>query len=271
MALTLQDMIRDRLVDELANRFTRQVDADILLAAIGFPAAYQPPFQAPMKFWLEVCQSIDNGLVAGGFEDLLAAASNRLPANPIFARFSQSQGAQPQQVVTQGTVALSANSSPSSPTSISSQQQQGSSSSQTLLQVFLCHSSDDKPAVRDLYQKLKADGFKPWLDEVDILPGRQWDPEIRKGVQASHVVLVCLSKGSVSKVGYVQKEIKMVLDEADKQPEGSIFLIPFKLEDCKIPERLSPWQGIDYFRDIQAGYQRLVAVLNQKKLDLGLT
>ena len=34
------------------------------------------------------------------------------------------------------------------------------------LRVFLCHSSQDKPIVRELYQRLNAEGWiDPWLDE----------------------------------------------------------------------------------------------------------
>jgi hypothetical protein len=33
------------------------------------------------------------------------------------------------------------------------------------LRVFLCHSSADKPAVRDLYDQLTARGIDAWLDE----------------------------------------------------------------------------------------------------------
>ena len=29
------------------------------------------------------------------------------------------------------------------------------------LRIFLCHSSGDKPAVRNLYQRLSSDGFDP--------------------------------------------------------------------------------------------------------------
>jgi len=37
------------------------------------------------------------------------------------------------------------------------------------LRVFLCHSSNDKPAVRELYQKLRAEPWiEPWLDEDKI-------------------------------------------------------------------------------------------------------
>ena len=34
------------------------------------------------------------------------------------------------------------------------------------LRVFLCHASQDKPIVRELYQRLNAEGWiEPWLDE----------------------------------------------------------------------------------------------------------
>ena len=108
--------------------------------------------------------------------------------------------------------------------------------------VFLCHSSGDKDQVRDLYQRLKDDGFHPWLDEEDLLPGQDWSQEIPKAVRSSAVVLVCLSRSSVSKTGYVQREIKYALDVAEEQPEGSIFLIPVMLTDCDVPERLRRWQ-----------------------------
>ena len=40
-----------------------------------------------------------------------------------------------------------------------------------MARIFLCHASEDKPQVREVYERLKAQGFEPWLDEVDILPG----------------------------------------------------------------------------------------------------
>ncbi len=126
-------------------------------------------------------------------------------------------------------------------------------------QVFLCHSSGDKAAVRELWARLRADGHHPWLDEQDILPGQDWELEIRRAVRASQIVLVCLSKGSISKSGYVQKEIRFALDVADAQPEGAIFLIPVRLEDCQVPERLGRWQWVDLFQP--TGYERLLRTL----------
>ena len=101
------------------------------------------------------------------------------------------------------------------------------------LRVFLCHSSNDKPAVRELYGRLKAEGWiDPWLDEEKLLPGQDWDLEIEKAVEASDAVIVFLSNNSVSKEGYVQRELRFVLRIADFKPEGTVFVIPMRLEDC---------------------------------------
>ncbi len=128
------------------------------------------------------------------------------------------------------------------------------------LRVFLCHTSSDKPRVRELYRQLKSDGISPWLDEEDLLPGFDWQIEIPKAVQNSDIVIVCLSKDSVTKTGYVQKEIKYALDVADGQPEGTIFIIPLKLEECEVPIRLSRWQWVSLFSS--SGYQRLLRSLS---------
>ncbi|HEV3037832.1 MAG TPA: toll/interleukin-1 receptor domain-containing protein [Candidatus Angelobacter sp.] len=125
--------------------------------------------------------------------------------------------------------------------------------------VFLCHSWDDKAAVRDLCQRLLDDGFHPWLDEREILPGQDWDHETLKALRNSDAVIVCLSRHSVTKPGYAQKEIKRALDLADEQPLGSIFLIPLRLEPCDVPDHLSKWQYVDYFE--QAGYEKLKRAL----------
>jgi hypothetical protein len=129
--------------------------------------------------------------------------------------------------------------------------------------VFLCHASADKPAVRTLHKRLLADGFAPWLDEEDILPGCEWQQEIPKAVRNSDVVVVCLSQQSIGRTGYVQKEIRYALDVADEQPEGQIFLIPLRLEECEVPERLSRWQWVDFFA--QTGYEKLVRALHARR------
>lgn len=131
------------------------------------------------------------------------------------------------------------------------------------LQVFLCHSSDDKPVVRGLYNRLKEKSeIKPWLDEEDLLPGQDWDFEISNAVRSSDVVVVCLSRRSVTKAGYVQKEIKKVLDVADQQPEGAIYVIPLKLEECDVPAQIRRWHWVNFFEP--KGFEKLMEALRRR-------
>lgn len=134
------------------------------------------------------------------------------------------------------------------------------------LRVFLCHSSNDKAAVRELYHRLRADEVEPWLDEEDLLPGQDWQQEIPKAVRNSDIVIVCLSQGAVNKRGYIQKEIRYALDVADEQPERTIFLIPLKLEECDVPDRLTRWQWVNYFDG--RGHERLLLALKARAAKL---
>ena len=129
--------------------------------------------------------------------------------------------------------------------------------------VFLCHSSGDKERVRQLYHQLTADGVRCWFDEEDLLPGQDWESEISKAIRRSRFVLACISKSSISKSGFVQKELRLALDVAGEQPDGSTFLIPVRLEECEIPDGLKRWQAADLFKP--ETYKRLRRALRPEK------
>jgi formylglycine-generating enzyme required for sulfatase activity len=141
------------------------------------------------------------------------------------------------------------------------------------LRVFLCHSSNDKPTVRELYQKLRNETWlEPWLDEEELYPGEDWDLAIQKAVEESDVVLVCLSNNSITKRGYVQKELRYVVDIALEIPEEEIFIIPLRLEECIPPRSLREWQYADYFPEAQRerAFQRLLVSFKKRAASLGL-
>lgn len=56
------------------------------------------------------------------------------------------------------------------------------------LKVFLCHimpvgyAHADRDPVRGLYSRLTQDGVDAWLDKAKLLPGQDWELEIRKAV-----------------------------------------------------------------------------------------
>jgi formylglycine-generating enzyme required for sulfatase activity len=127
--------------------------------------------------------------------------------------------------------------------------------------------------VRELYQTLSAEGWLDvWLDEEKLLPGQDWDYEIDRALDKSDAVIVTLSTGSVSKEGYVQKELRFALDIALEKPEGTIFILPVRLDDCERPRRLRPIQGIDYFppESRALAYARLRQSLELRAQALGI-
>jgi len=136
-----------------------------------------------------------------------------------------------------------------------------------LLDIFLCHAQEDKPKVRTLYKKLRGEGFRPWLDEKDMLGGTRWEDAIQDAVRKSDAVLVCLSSTSIKKEGYVQKELKFVLGVADEKPDGAIFQVPVRLDNCEVPRVLKDRQRIDYFK--KGGYAKLVRTLEERARQVG--
>ena len=86
--------------------------------------------------------------------------------------------------------------------------------------VFLCHASEDKTSVLEVYNRLQAEGLKPWLDKKDLLPGQVWSREIPKAIKKSDFVLIFFSSTSVTKRGYVQKEFNLALEVLDQMPDG---------------------------------------------------
>lgn len=141
------------------------------------------------------------------------------------------------------------------------------------LKVFLCHSSHDKPAVREIYARLKAEGWiDPWLDEEKLLPGQDWDLEIEKAVEETDAVLVFLSDNSVSKEGYIQRELRLILNMADYKPEGTNFILPMRLNECPLPRRLRSWHYVDNFPEERKewAYGRLLGSLKLRAKKVGV-
>lgn len=132
------------------------------------------------------------------------------------------------------------------------------------LNVFLCHASQDKPTVRELYQKLFATGWiDPWLDEEKLLAGQDFDLEIKKATHNADVIIICLSSVSVIKEGYVNREIRRALDIAQEKLEGEIFIIPLRLDNCDPSfEQLRKVHWVNYYET--GGYEKLIKSLEQR-------
>jgi len=126
--------------------------------------------------------------------------------------------------------------------------------------IFLCHASEDKAQVREVYHRLRTiDGFEPWLDEEDLLPGQEWAREIPRALQTSDFILIFLSRSSVAKRGYVQREMKLALDAWQALPEGTIHTIPVRIDDCDVPEAFRRYHWANLFEP--NGFDRIVRAI----------
>ncbi len=142
----------------------------------------------------------------------------------------------------------------------------------TEVQIFLAHAREDKELVRQLYRKLKQEGYSPWLDEEDLLPGQLWRKEIPKVIKNSDFFIACLSKQSVAKTGYVQKEFRLALNYCAERPQDNIYLIPLKFNDCEIPNlrqeeygiALRDYQWLDYYKS--DGFSKLVKAIEHQRV-----
>ena len=76
-----------------------------------------------------------------------------------------------------------------------------STSAPAAAQIFLCYARQDEDAGRELYQRLSPAGFKPWMDQEDIYPGKQRQASIERAIQQSEFFLACLSTHAVSRRG----------------------------------------------------------------------
>jgi len=139
------------------------------------------------------------------------------------------------------------------------------------LRVFLCHASQDKPKVRELYNRLKSERWiAAWLDEEELLPGQDFDLEIYRAIRDTDAIIICLSTVSVAKEGYVNREVRRALDVAQEKAEGAIYVIPLRLDDCNPSfEQLRKLHWVDYFTP--NAHERLLKSLRARATALKLS
>jgi hypothetical protein len=114
--------------------------------------------------------------------------------------------------------------------------------------VFLAYVREDIEVVRRLYKDLIRAGYQPWMDEQNLLPGQNWPRAIDRAIDVSDFFIPCFSKRSVPKRGIFQSELRYALDCAARLPLDDIFVIPVRLDDCALPQRIdSHLQHVDLF------------------------
>ncbi len=118
---------------------------------------------------------------------------------------------------------------------------------QSDLQIFISYTVADRDRVIPIYEFLVRNGYSnTWIDCKKILPGQPWDFEIKRNLRRSEIVIIFLSNNSITKRGYVQREIKTATSYLEEKLQDDIYIIPIKLdEDAKIPDSLREIQYLN--------------------------
>ena len=130
------------------------------------------------------------------------------------------------------------------------------------IRVFISYAKEDYNFAKNLYNDLKCEKIDPWIDNEDLLIGQDWKLSIEKAIQECNFFCALLSNNSVSKVGYVQKELKMALELLDNYPKSEIFILPIRIDNCEPTEnKLLELHFVDLFPSYTDGLTKIKNVI----------
>lgn len=131
--------------------------------------------------------------------------------------------------------------------------------------VFLAYVREDQKTAERLYEELEKSGFSPWMDVRKLVAGQNWPRAIEGAIETSDFFVPCFSRNSANKWGGFQAEIRYALDCARRMPLDEIFVVPLRLEVCRVPRSiLREIEVVDLFPDWGKGIERLIAALRRR-------
>ncbi|EGU60140.1 type 11 methyltransferase [Vibrio nigripulchritudo ATCC 27043] len=111
--------------------------------------------------------------------------------------------------------------------------------------VFLSHSSNDKPWVEDLKKAMECYDIKSWLDKDEIAPGELFAQSLEFGMASAKCAVIVVSKKSMDSK-WVESEYFRALSIINNRENNNFKLIPIILSQAEIPPFLSDRNYIDF-------------------------
>ena len=128
--------------------------------------------------------------------------------------------------------------------------------------IFVSYAHEDLETAKRLYFDLKKLRADPWLNKEDLLPGQDWESTIGRVIKGCSHVLAIVSRHSVNKRGFIQKELRQALDVLQEFPPVQIFIIPCRLDDTRPShDRLAKLHWVDLFPSYEDGLARIAKSL----------
>lgn len=107
------------------------------------------------------------------------------------------------------------------------------------LKVFISYAKEDRAQALTYFERLSDEGFSPWIDTKKLLPGQNWEAEIERAFSDANVVILLMSKNSVSKRGFVQREANDAIERLRYKQPTDIYVIPLLLNQCEVPSHIA--------------------------------
>ena len=126
--------------------------------------------------------------------------------------------------------------------------------------IFLSHSSQDKPFIRQLAADLSKEGIIVWLDEQQIKVGDSINDKISQGLAESDYFVIALSQHSINSE-WVKRELNsaMITEIESKK----VHVLPVKISDCQIPVLLRDKKHADFTSSYKSGLNELIKTLKE--------
>lgn len=132
--------------------------------------------------------------------------------------------------------------------------------------IFIAYAIEDAELANRLYDQLELRGYSPWLDRRKLLPGQNWPRRIQDAIESADFFIACFSHRSARKRGAFQAEIRHALDCARRIPLDDVYLIPARLEECRVPARIQrETQYVDLFPSWEMGFERIVHIIERQR------
>ena len=99
--------------------------------------------------------------------------------------------------------------------------------------VFVSHSSKDKPVADAVCARLEAAKIRCWIAPRDILPGADWGEAIINAIEQSKLMVLVFSENA--------NESKQITREVERAVNKGVVIVPLRIEDVK------PTKALEYF------------------------
>jgi hypothetical protein len=115
------------------------------------------------------------------------------------------------------------------------------------MKVFLSYPSEHLESARAVKEFIRSVDVACWFDKDSLVAGEEWDRARKIAQSEADVVVILCGTQTNERNGVYQREIHEAIEALRDRRLGSIYIIPLRLENVKLPPELSRLHYVDYF------------------------